>query len=75
MLKKERKMIAKNRLYEIAWKYVRALNGDGDFDEARARLFEAIDLIESMEILTEAETHKVFKKVHDEYNFEEKQAC
>lgn len=75
MLKKERKMIAKNRLYEMAWKYVRALNGEGDYNEARARLFEAIDLIESMEILTEAETHKVFKTVHDEYQFAEKQAC
>lgn len=47
----------------------------GDYNEARARLFEAIDLIESMEILNEAETHKVFKTVHDEYQFAEKQAC
>jgi len=70
MTKQNQKMIMKNRIYSAAWKYVRALNGEGDFEYSRAKLFEAIDSAQETEILTEAETSKVLKTVHDEYQKE-----
>jgi len=75
MTKREQKVVAKQRLYECAWKYVRALNGEGDLEEARARMFEVMDLVESLEILTEDEIHRVCRTVRNEYMLESKEAC